>query len=233
MQPNVKNADLEAWRQWKSTGSPMDLQRLLDQMMPIISREVNKWAAAMSRSLLETEAKRLAVEAFKAYDPNKGVALSTFLASRLPKLSRTVYSNQNVARLSETKTLLFNAYNTAHNDLYNLHGREPTNDELSDSLGWGKKKLEAFQRQAHRKEYVESEDHPYSESGDDYLADYVYHGLTPLQKSIFEHSTGYLGKPKLSGKQMMSQLKITQGQLSYQKKMIEKVVVQATTPKQK
>lgn len=228
MLPTVKNADLEAWRRWKKSGSSVDLQLLLNQMNPIILREVNKWSAAMSRSLLETEAKRLAVEAFKAYDPNKGVALSTFLASRLPKLSRLVYSNQNVARLSETKTLLFNAYNTAHNDLYNQHGRDPTNEELADSLGWSKRKLEQFQRQAHRKEYVESEDHPYSENGEDYLVDFIYHGLTPLQQSIFEHSSGYMGKPKLSGKQMMAKLKITQGQLSYQKNLITKAVENAT-----
>jgi DNA-directed RNA polymerase specialized sigma subunit len=225
--PDVKQKDLELWRQWKKSQNPQDLQKLLDQMQPIISREVNKWAGAMSRSLLEAEAKRLAVEAFKSYDPNQGTALSTYVASRLPKLSRMVYATQNTARLSETKALLFHTYNTATNELRDKHGREPTNEELADHLGWSKKKLEQFQRQATRKEFIESEEHPDHETAEDHLADFIYHDLTPLQKQIFEYTTGYGGKPKLSGKEIMSKLGVTQGQLSYQKSLIVKKVEEA------
>lgn len=223
----VKATDLELWKQWKKTKSPNDLQKLLDQMTPILLREVNKWAPAMSRSFLEAEAKRLAVEAFNSYDPNAGTALSTYVASRLPKLSRIVYSTQNTARLSETKNLLFHAYSSAVNDLRGQHGREPTNDEIADSLGWSMKKLDKFQRQTQRKEFVESEDHPEEETEEDNLVDFIYHDLTPLQKSIFEYSTGYLGKPKLSGAEIMKRLSITQGQLSYQKNMIVSAVKKA------
>jgi len=222
----VKSKDLDLWRQWKKTRSPTDLQRLLDQMAPIIGREVNKWSASMSRSLLEAEGKRLAVEAFESYDPNAGAALSTYLASRLPKLSRLVYSNQNTARLSETKTLLFHTYNAASNELRDMHGREPTNDELADRLGWNKRKLDQFQRQAHRKEFIESEEHPDFDETEDHFIDFIYHDMTPLQKSIFEYTTGYMGKPKLSGQEIMKKLSITQGQLSYQKNLIVKHIEQ-------
>lgn len=223
----LKTSDLELWRQWKKTKSPADLQKLLTQMNPILLREVNKWAPSMSRSFLEAEAKRLAVEAFEGYNPNAGTALSTYVASRLPKLSRVVYATQNTARLSETKNLLFHTYHTATNELRERHGREPTNDELADHLGWAPKKLEQFQRQSQRKEFVESEDHPDVDDAEDHLVDYIYHDLTPLQKSIFEHSTGYLGKPKLSGAEMMKKLNITQGQLSYQKTLIVQAVSRA------
>ena len=223
----LKTTDTELWRQWKKTKSPGDLQRLLTQMNPILLREVNKWAPSMSRSYLESEAKRLAVEAFESYDPNYGTALSTHVASRLPKLSRVVYATQNTARLSETKNLLFHTYYSSANDLRDRHGREPTNDELADHLGWSPKKLETFQRQSQRKEFVESEDHPDVDDAEDHLVDYIYHDLTPLQKSIFEHSTGYQGKPKLSGEAMMKKLNITQGQLSYQKTLIVQAVNRA------
>lgn len=216
----MKQRDLELWKKWKRTQSPQDLQALLDQMKPIISREVNKWANAMSRSLLEAEAKRLTVEAFHSYNPNQGTALSTYVASRLPKISRMVYSTQNTARLSETKALLFHTYGAGTNELRERLGRDPTGDELQDHLGWSAKKLEQFQRQAGRKEYIESEEHPDFDTAEDHLVDFIYHDLTPLQKQIFEYSTGYLGKPKLSGKQIMQRLGITQGQLSYQKNLI-------------
>jgi DNA-directed RNA polymerase sigma subunit (sigma70/sigma32) len=181
----------------------------------------------MSRSYLEAEAKRLAVEAFETYDPNQGAALSTYVASRLPKLSRITYATQNTARLSETKNLLFHTYYTANNDLRERHGREPTNEELADHLGWSPKKLEKFQRQSQRKEFIESEDHPDAEDAEDHLVDFIYHDLTPLQKSIFEYSTGYQGKEKLSGAAIMKRLNITQGQLSYQKTLIVQAVTRA------
>jgi len=223
----LKTTDIELWRQWKKSKAPGDLQRLLTQMNPLLLREVNKWAPSMSRSYLESEAKRLAVDAFESYDPNQGTALSTYVASRLPKLSRAVYSTQNTARLSETKNLLFHTYHTASNDLRDRYGREPTNEELSDLLGWSPKKLEQFQRQSQRKEFVESEEHPDSEDAEDTLVDYIYHDLPPLQKSVFEYSTGYQGKPKLSGSDIMKKLNITQGQLSYQKSLIVQAVQRA------
>lgn len=224
---SVKTTDLELWRQWKKTKNPGDLQRLLDQMNPIILREVNKWAPSASRSFLEMEGKRLAVEAFESYNPNAGTALSTYLASRLPKLSRIVYATQNTARLSETKNLLFHTYHTATNELRDKHGREPTNEELADHMGWSPKKLEKFQRESQRKEFIESEEHPDAEDADDHLVDFIYHDLTPLQKTIFEHRTGYQGKPVLTGAQIMKKLGLTQGQLSYQLNLIDSAVRRA------
>lgn len=225
--PTVKEKDLELWRKWKRTQNPSDLQALLDQMKPVIMREVMKWSASMSVSLLEAEGKRLAVEAFKTYDPNAGAALSTYVASRLPKLSRIVYANQNTARLSETQTLLFNTYNRAKTELTDRHGREPTNSELSDHLGWSPKKLSSFQRVANRREFIESEDHPDVLSAEDHLTDFIYHDLTPQQQKIFEYKTGYHGNPKLSGAEICKKLGITQGQLSYQLSQIVMVAERA------
>lgn len=223
--PNVKSKDIELWRTWNNTRASVDLQALLNQMKPIISSVVGKWSPSMSRSLLEGEAKRLSVEAFKDYNPNQGVALSTFVTSRLQKLSRLVYSNQNAARLSETKALLFHTYHSAISELRETSGREPTQDELADRLGWSVRKVGQFQRQAGRKEFVESEEHPdHDENADDHFVDYLYHDLTPLQKSIFEHTVGYHGAEKLDGQALMKKLNITQGQLSYQKGLIVKLV---------
>lgn len=226
MNTTVKSRDIELWRAWNKSRSAVDLQALLNQMLPIINNMVGKWAPSLSRSLLEAEAKRLAVGAFKDFDPNKGVALSTFLTARLQKLSRIVYSNQNAARLSETRAVLFHTYQTAMNALRETHGREPSVDELADHLAWSPRKVEQFQRQAGRKEFIESEEHPdYVNDAEDHYADYLYHDLTPLQKKIWEYTTGYGGSPQLTGQQIMKKLNITQGQLSYQKTLIEKLII--------
>lgn len=227
MDYSVKTRDMELWQTWKRTQSPYDLQALLNQMEPIIAREVNRWSNSMSRSLLESEGKRLAVEAFRTYDPKAGTALSTYVASRLPKLSRIVYANMNAARMSETQAMLFHTYNTGANELRDTLGREPSHDELADHLGWSAKKLTAFKTQSRRKEFVESEEHPEDDSADDHLIDFIYHDLTPQQKKIFEYSTGYGGAPRKSGKQIMDELHLTQGQLSYQKNLIVQAVERA------
>ena len=224
---DVKTKDIELWRKWKRSQSPEDLQLLLNQMRPVIMREVMKWSGSMSVSLLEAEGKRLAVEAFQSYDPNQGTALSTYVAGRLPKLSRMVYANQNTARLSETQALLFHSYNRGRSELTDRHGREPTQMELADHLAWSPKKLTTFQRQVNRKEFIESEDHPDAVEPDDHLTDFVYHDLTPQQQKIFEYKTGYLGAPRLSGAAICKKLGITQGQLSYQLSQIVAVAEKA------
>jgi LAS superfamily LD-carboxypeptidase LdcB len=106
----------------------------------------------------------------------------------------------------ETKTLLFHAYNSANNELRDRLGREPTAAELSDHLAWSPKKLEAFQRQAGRREYIESEEHPDQVDQDDDLVHFIYHDLSPLQQKIFEYRTGYMGSSIMSGKDIMDKL---------------------------
>lgn len=224
---DVKSRDQELWAKWKRTQNPADLQLLLNQMEPIIAREVGRWSNSMSRSLLESEGKRLAVEAFQTYDPKQGTALSTYVASRLPKLSRLTYSHMNAARMSETTVMGFHAYNTGLNELRDQHGREPTHDELADHLGWSPKKLTSFQQQSQRKEFVESEEHPDNETSEDHLVDFIYHDLTPQQKKIFEYTTGYGGGKKKSGQEIMKELSLTQGQLSYHKALIVTAVERA------
>lgn len=225
MTVETKSKDLDLWKTWKRTKSPQDLQALITQMSPIIDREVRKWSGAMSASLLRAEGVRIAVEAFGKFDPNAGTAISTFVASRLPKMSRIVYSNQNIARLPENKVLLFRAYNTAQSELIDNLGRDPTTSELADHLGWSMKKLTQFQREATRKEYVESEAHPdFADEKHEHVVDFFHHDLPPMQQHIFEYSTGYGGQAVLSNAQIMKKLKLTQGQLSYQKALLVKRV---------
>lgn len=227
LDPNVKSKDVELWQRWKRTRDPGDLQLLLRQMEPIIQREVNKWAPSASRSYLEGQARRLAVQAFETYDPNAGAALSTYLASRLPKLSRPVYATQNAARMPETQSVLFHTFNHARMHLEDVNGRPPTTVELADHLAWEPKRVSEFQRIANRKEYIESEEHPDADDTQDHLVDYIYHDLSPQQKLIFEHSTGYGGAKVLSSADAAKKLKITPGQHAYQKSLIVKTVEQA------
>jgi hypothetical protein len=214
--------DQELWEDWKKNPGDASLQKLLRQLNPLLQRSVNQWSGTLARPLLELEAKTLAVEAINTYDPNRGAKLGTHVTNRLQKLSRINYTYQNVARAPEYQALQFHTYNLADSALKDSLGRDPTSAELSDELGWSTSHLRNFQRGL-RKEFVESGEVPPffdTPSGEHGLIDFVYNDLSPLQKRIFEHTTGYGGASVLSNPKLMRKLKLSQGQLSYRKKQL-------------
>jgi hypothetical protein len=225
---SVKTRDIELWEAYKANPGPHTLQPLMQQLDPVIQSEVNRWAGAISRPVLETKAKGLALEAIKSYNPNAGAALATHVTNRLKKISREVYTHQDAVRVPEYKKLKFNAYHRSTEELMSLNGREPTDVELADHLGWSRKMVADVQRSM-RPELIESLDtgaglferkSVWGSDSDDGLVDMLYFDMDPIDKLIFEHSTGYSGKPILSNPQLAAKTGLTQGQLSYRKRRI-------------
>jgi len=222
-----QDKDIELWEKWQRTQSPIDLSSLLAQVNALIQREVNRWAGTLARPLLEAEGKRLAVMAFKTYKPGRGAALGTHVSNYLKKMSRISYSHQNVARLPENKQLKFHTYNVAQAAIQDRMGRSPTVDELADELGWSTRHLLNFQRDVDRQETLESggttdigASNIAIPDEQDNVLDFVHHDLPEPQKIIFEHLTGYGGAKTLTNQQIMKKLKVTQGQYSYQKRLL-------------
>lgn len=212
--------DLELWKEWKKTGNPATLQKLLDRLQPLIYRETSKWSGTVPGPALEARAKRLAVEALESYNPNMGAAIGTHVTSRLRKVSRHVYPYQNVARLPENKQLLYNTYQVAHSKLYDDFGREPTTEEMRDELQWSYKKVKEYHHTIGRRELVESEgaNIDFGEHEASPLVDFYYHGLAPKDQLLFEDIVGYGGKRPMSNPELMRKYNLTQGQLSHKKR---------------
>jgi hypothetical protein len=226
-----KAEDLRLWRQWRKTKSGLDLQALLDHLQPVIGQQVSRWSGLLSHDLLETRAKVLAVEALQDYDPRMGTALATHVTNRLQKLSRLVYSYSQAARLPEHKAIGMVSFHAAQSQLHNDLGREPTTMELSDYLGWPEQRVTEFQRAYGRRELLASGEFnpatfPIADAHDP-LVSFVYHDMAPHQQRLFEHITGYGGKPVLSNRELMQKFDLTQGQLSYQKRKLLTLFQQA------
>jgi hypothetical protein len=223
----VSSADTELWKKWHSTRSPYDLEELIRHLDPLIQAQVNQRAGTLSRDMLVTQAKVLAVKAIKSYDPKYGVKLSTHVINQLQKLSRVNYAHQNAARIPEHTMLQFHSYNIAKEDFKAENGRDPTVHELSDSLKWSPRKVEQFQTQFGRAELLESIDTPtgmFVAAVHDPRVEYVYMSMSPRQQHIFEYATGYHGTERLSNADIMKKLKITQGVLSYEKNKIKEML---------
>lgn len=218
----MREQDVETWKTWQKHPTGTNMQAMLDQLNPLIQKEVNRWQGTLARPALEIEAKRLATEAVESFSPTGGAALATHVMNRLKKLSRLSYTHQNIARIPEYQSLKFHSFNMANSHLQDQFGREPTVDELSDELGWSKKHLTMFQKSM-RKEFMESGPTPpiFDVENDEHgMVDFVFHDLSPTQKKIFQHSTGYGGSKILPNPQLMKKLDMTQGQLSYQKRLL-------------
>ena len=219
-----KTEDVRLWKQWKKSQSSPDLQALLNHLQPVINSQVNRWAGTLSRDTLETKAKILAADAIRGYDPKAGAALATHVTNQLQKLSRTVYTHTQAARLPEHKVIGMVSFHAAQEQLKNDLGHDPTTSQLADNLGWGSERIQEFQRAYNRKEMLGSgEFNPASFSTsetDDPMASFVYHDMAPPQQRLFEHITGFGGKEVLSNEDIMKKFDLTQGQLSYQKRKL-------------
>ncbi len=222
---SVREKDLELWKQWNRTKSSADMQALLNALQPVINQQVTRWGGTLSRPMLEMRAKVLAAEAIKSYHPGRGAALATHVTNQLQKLSRTVYTHSQAARLPENKAIGMATFSVANDQLQNDLGRAPTHMELADHLGWTQRRTQEFQRAYDRKELLTSgEFNPASfpvADQHDPIIDYVYFDMEPQKQQLFEHITGYGGKPILSNRELMTQFKMTQGQLSYQKRKMK------------
>jgi len=217
-----REQDLIVWREWKRMPTPQNLDTVLKQLDPIIQTEVNRWSGTLARPLLEIEAKRLAAEAIHSYRPGGGAALATHVTNRLKKLSRQLYTHQDVARIPEYQRIKYNTFVSAQAKLEDKFGRPPTTNELTDELGWTRPYLQRFQKSI-RREFLESGDPPpmfESTSDDSGLIDFVYNDMSPQDKLIFQHTTGYGGSSVLNNAQLRKKLKLTQGQLSYRKRKL-------------
>ena len=190
-----KAKDIVLWEQWNRTKSPQDLQALLNHLQPLINQQVNRWAGGLSRDALEMQAKVLAVEAIKTYNPAMGASLGTHVTNRLQKLSRLVYTHTNALRLPEHKAISMTTFSVAQDMLRSDLGREPTHVELADHLGWTQHRVREFQRAYDRRELLGSGEFnpaqfPVADQ-DDPIISFVYHDMEPKQQRLFEHITGY------------------------------------------
>lgn len=221
----VKTEDIRLWQQWNRTKSDADLQALLRHLQPVINTQVSRWGGTLARPMLETKAKILAVEAIRSYDPMRGAALATHVTNQLQKLSRTVYTHTAAARLPEHKAIGMTSFSVGMDQLQNELGRDPTTMELADHLGWSQPRVEEFRRAYGRKELLASGEFNPSmfpiADDEDPIVGFVYHDMSPQHQQLFEHITGYGGAPQLSNPELMKRFKMTQGQLSYQKRKMK------------
>jgi len=223
-----KQKDIQLWKDWKHSGhKPGALKPLMSALAPVIFSQTKMWKGQVPDYALDRTAQSLALKALYSYDPNKGAALNTHVTNGLRKISRTVYQNQDIIRLPEDKKLESQAIFKSTQALEDELGRTPSDMELADDLGWNVNKVRKSQGLGVN-ELVSSLDAGGLSLGDNGDSDrklrdtihYVYAGLPPTDQVIFEHSTGFSGKPRKTALQISKMVKMSPGQVHQRKKSI-------------
>lgn len=224
--PNSRESkDLQLWNNWNTTKKSSDLSKLYKNINPLIHHNINPLKGAISDTVLMAEAKLNAMKAFKSFDPNKGIKLSTHVTNHLKKTNRIVYNNMELLKVPEQRRIKFKNYEATHTNLEEELGRPPSMDELSTSLGWSRSEVARHKSESWKELSASNpnvSDAGFHDDANNTIVSYVYNDLTPKYQTIFEMTTGYGGKREIGNQDIMKKLKISQGQLSYAKTKIKK-----------
>jgi hypothetical protein len=223
---DIKKKDALMWSTWRSDPSRENLSALLGQVNPILQKEVNRWSGgSVSSPVLNVNAKKLAIQAFETFDPNKS-ALNTHVTNNLKGLSRDPYTYVNPARMPEHRQIKFKTFTDSEERLLDTLGRQPTAQEMSRDLRWSLAEVSRFRSEL-RSEFSTSQPTPAAFDSVDRTGGvlaYVYHDLPDVDKLVLEHSTGYGGATILPAKDLTSLTGLSQGQISHSKRRIRKAI---------
>jgi len=220
--PEVKKTSLDdAYDFWNKNRSPANMDRLLRAAQPVINKALSSFAGG--NKALGARAKKLAIDAFKNYDMQKGTKLGTHLLIRLQPLQREYTNRSSITAIPERVHLDKFRLEHAERSLGEELGREPSDDEIADRTGFSTKRI-AHIRQFARRQFASgqmrsAEGKPVQVVSDqvtpeDIWFEYVHHDLDPIDKKILEWKTGMYDKKILSTNEIARRLKITASAVS-------------------
>lgn len=184
-------------------GDSFAKNELIRKYMPMLRIKVNAYSKApIPYAALEGEAMKLLLYAVEKFDPKQGVQFKTFMEHNLKGLYRYSARYKNMARIPEHRALQFTRFNNIKSILSTDKGREPTNDEMADALGWSPVQVMKMEQTIGRREIAMSgietlhEQEKLEEKMEDIL-EFEYFGLTPEEKLVYDYSLGRHGKPRI------------------------------------
>jgi DNA-directed RNA polymerase specialized sigma subunit len=178
---------------------------LLAKYQPTIGWIIRRWSRTpVPASAIQGEAMKLFLQAIDRYDPKEGVLFKTFMETQLRGLNRYVNSNKNVARVPEHRMFQIRRYQNAKSLLTAQKDREPTEDEMSDHLGWSQQQTRMMDTALSRGALAlsESEERGFTDPATSYSRfgetfDFLYWQMSPEEKLIYDRSLGAHGKKKI------------------------------------
>ena len=224
-----KADDSTLYDAWKKQPGPQTLEPIMDSLQPTIESGLSSFAPGAEDSL-RTRAKILAAHALETYNPKMGTKLNTHVYNSLQKLFREKSDRENIVHVPENVILEKNIIDKANKDFESTYGRQPAMSELADKTGLSMQrlgKIGKYRDTAMESQFLSEKGDTLFSTGEDpnrMWLSYVYHDLDPIDKKVFEWSTGYGGTEKLPKKEIADRLRISPPAVSSRiNKMIKKM----------
>lgn len=222
-QQQVRTA-VPAWQQYQQ-GNKQAATAVLKELQPTIDSALKRYAA--DDPAYVTQARLLALDAVKTYDPSKKAALSTHVFNNLQRLQRISAQRGNLVKVPENAALQRRVIDRARDSFIADNGIEPTTEELADMTGMPMDRIHKLSQYVG----VTSESRTMDDKGDSLYAKqtkalelydrYIYDELDRTDKKIYEWSTGYGGAPIINRAEMAKRLGISQAAVSQRASRIE------------
>lgn len=225
----------DSFNAWKGDDSPTTRGALLKQVNPIIDSALHSYGGVAGPAI-RGQAKMMALNAFKSYDPSRGT-MRTHLLSQLQGLRRSAAQSQQIIGIPERVALDRGHLTATVNKLHDELGRDPSDMELAAHTGLSLKRI-AYIRQAkpgtNTGSILDEEGDVFSPastipgntSNEDAWAEMVYYDLSDVDRKIMEHTLGLRNTPVLSTGELAANLGVTPGAISQRKARIQQLLDQ-------
>lgn len=227
-----KSAIQSAITRWQ-TGDKSAAGQILQYLKPTISSALRSFAPGQQNTL-NIQAAKLALSSMSTYDPSKNVQPSTHAFNALQRLNRVRRQRQNIIHVPQDTVYKFNIIQQKSAQLQDQLGRQPTTQQLADSLGMSQKKIQQITSRSNgiindslavSQMTGQSTFSTKNVSDKDYI-DYTYRSLGPIQQKIMQWSLGLNGKKMLSNAQIAKKLSISPGAVSQRRLKINNLLSQ-------
>lgn len=230
-------AELEIWKRWRDTQDKEAFRLLLnggehgDGYRRLINSQARRFMQdnPLPHSAIKAEMVKQFKRGLDTWEPEKS-QLNTWLTnSYLKKTSRFVNTYAPIARIPEQRIAATRTYAITKDELEDMLGREPTDFEIAQKLGWDEKKIKLIRTESRAsltmQEGLDESPHGTSSSEAMSLIHYVHPTLDQEARKVLEHTYGLFGKKELEdNNDIAKKLNITPNRVRAIKRRIAKTI---------
>lgn len=213
-EPTPPKTISDAYNQWAIDQSPTSMHATVEMLRPAIDYKLAALGVA-DNPQMRHQARLMAAEAVRKYNPNVGVSLPTWTQQHLQGMNRFKRENQGPVRVPDRAALDAWTLEKAQQALEDELGHEPDVKQLADRTNLSLKRIADVRRTTRP---VAAASQMYDEGGAnpiDHLSealDYVYDDSDYVDRKLIEYTTGYGGTAVLSKHQAAAKLGISPAQ---------------------
>jgi DNA-directed RNA polymerase specialized sigma subunit len=221
------------WSQWKKKPTKQNLIGAVKSLDKEIGNFANSYSSTVNPSVVRSQAKLLAVDAIKTYDPKMGSALKTHFFNHVKPLARNTKNITETVALTKHYETNSNRYVNFVRDFIGEYGREPDDTEIMDGMNISGRQLSVLNK-ASKYEMPEGQlenfDFESKNQQHDHKIDlwteYVYHDLSPANKKIMDMKLGRNGHEPMTNIQIAQKLGMSPKEITVRTEMLAKKIME-------